>query len=86
MKTDKQMLLEIQHGKPVEDILRESFAAHQGRRNMAMLVAVDLEVSDATIYNWCEDLGINIDDYRRPVRDGEAPRFPLDSDDRASEC
>ena len=65
MKTDKQMLLEVQRGKAVEEILRESLAAHRGQRNMTMLVAVELGVSDATVYNWCEDLGINIDDYRR---------------------
>ena len=32
-----------------------------------MLVAVDLEVTDATVYRWCEELGIDIDEYRRPV-------------------
>ncbi len=30
-----------------------------------MLVAVDLEVADATVYRWCEELGIDIDEYRR---------------------
>ena len=71
MKTDKQMLLEFQHGKPVEEILRDSLVAHRGRRNMAILVAADLGVSDATIYNWCEDLDINIDEYRRE-KEGES--------------
>ena len=37
----------------------------RGRRNMLMLVSVELEVSDATVYRWCEDLGIDIDEYRR---------------------
>ena len=40
MKTDRQMLLEIQHGKPVEELLRECLSTHRGRRNLAMLVGV----------------------------------------------
>ena len=32
-----------------------------------MLVSVDLGISDATLYRWCEQLGIDIGKYRRPV-------------------
>ena len=67
MKTDKQALLEVQHGKPVQDILKESLTRHRCRRNITMLVGVDLDVSDATIYNWCDQLGIDISEYRRPA-------------------
>ena len=65
-KTDRQALLEVQHGKPVKDILLESLAKHRGQRNMTMLVGIELSVSNATIYNWCDQLGIDIAGYRRP--------------------
>ena len=67
MKTDRQALLEALRGKPVEDILKESLEQYRGRRNMAMLVGLDLDVSDATVYNWCDQLGIDIAEYRRPA-------------------
>ena len=66
MKTDRQMLLEIQHGRSVEELLRNALETHRGRRNLTMLVALNLELSNATVYNWCADLGIDIDEYRRP--------------------
>ena len=67
MKTDKQTVLELQRRSPIEDILRDAFEAHRGQKHMMMLVAVDLGVTDATLYNWCSDLGIDIDEYRRPA-------------------
>ena len=65
MKTDKQTVLELQRRSPIEDILRDVFEAHRAQKHMMMLVALDLGVTDATLYNWCEDLGIDIDEYRR---------------------
>ena len=85
LRTDKQALLEKTHGKPLDQVLRDTLEKHRGKKQQITLTGLDLEVTGVTIYNWCRELGINIDDYRRPIRDGEAPRFPLDSDDRASE-
>lgn len=64
MKTDKQVLLELQHGKPLEDILRDALAKFQGRKSYVALAAIDLGLSDATLYSWCEDLGIDTKEYR----------------------
>ena len=70
MKTDKQTLLEFQHGgKPWEEILRETLERHRGDRNQVAHVAISLGLSVATVYNWCNDLGIDIDEYRRPAVD-----------------
>ena len=67
MNTDKQVLLETQHGKPVKAILEETLAKFAGRKSMAALVGIELGVTGATIYNWCDQLGIDIAGYRRPV-------------------
>ncbi len=70
MKTDRQALLEAQRGQSIETIVREALEKYRGRRNMVMLVSVDLEISDATLYRWCDDLGINIREYREPAGRG----------------
>ncbi len=66
-KSPTQEKLEAQRRRDIRDIVVDSLLRHQGRRNLVMLVAVDLEVSDATLYRWCEELGIDIDEYRRPT-------------------
>ena len=67
MRTTVQEMLEAQHQKGIWDIVSGALKVHRGRRNMVGLVAVYLGVSDATVYNWCSDLGIDIDEYRRPA-------------------
>ncbi len=67
MRTTVQEMLEAQHQKDIRDIVSGALKVHRGRRNMGGLVAVYLGVSDATVYNWCETLGIDIDEYRRPA-------------------
>ena len=42
-----------------------TFAKYRARGNLVALVAVDLGVSTVTVYSWCRELGINIDDYRK---------------------
>ena len=66
-KSPTQEKLEAQHHLDIRDIVANSLGKFQGRKNLLMLVAVDLEVSDATVYRWCDDLGIDIDEYRRPA-------------------
>ena len=65
MKTDKQTLLEIQNSKPIENIIREALEAYRAQRHQVMLAAIDLGVTDATLYQWCREFGIDIDEYRR---------------------
>ena len=69
-KSPTQEKLEAQRQADIRTIVTGSLTRYRGRRNMLMLVAVDLEVSDATVYRWCDDLGIDIDDYRHPVASG----------------
>ena len=64
MKTDKQTVIELQRSKPIEQVLQETFERHQGKKLLVAHVALDLDVTDATVYNWCRDLGIDIDEYR----------------------
>ena len=66
-KSPTQEKLEAQRQQDIRDIVIASLTRYRGKRNMLMLVAVDLEISDATFYRWCRDLGIDIDDYRHPA-------------------
>ena len=66
-KTDKQLMLEAQRGKPIDQILLELLQKYRGRKSLAFLVGLELDATDATIYAWCERCGINIDDYKHPV-------------------
>ena len=68
-KSPTQEKLEAQRHQDIRDIVVGSLSKYRGRRNMLMLVSVDLEISDATLYRWCDDLGIGIDEYRRPPAD-----------------
>ena len=63
IKSPTQEKLEAQRNQDIRDIVLSALRKFRGRRNMLMLVSVELEVSDATVYRWCEDLGI--DEYRR---------------------
>ena len=65
-KSPTQLLLEAQHHQDIKAILVECLETHRAGKNLVMRVGLELGVSDATVYRWCEDLGINIDEYRRP--------------------
>ena len=69
IKSPTQEKLEAQRNQDIRDIVVGALRKFRGRRNFMMLVAVDLEVTDATVYRWCEDLGIDINEYRRPAAD-----------------
>ena len=66
-KTDRQVILELQHGKTIEAVLRDTLAKFRGRKSYVALSAIDLGLSDATLYGWCEELGIDIKEYRGPT-------------------
>ena len=67
LKSYTQQMLEAQRGGDIREIVIDSLRQHRGLRNMVMLVSVDLEITDTTLYRWCADLGIDIDEYRRPA-------------------
>ncbi len=71
LKSPTQEKLEAQRNQDIRDVVVGAFRKFRGRRNMLMLVSVELEVSDATVYRWCEDLGIDINEYRRVAPDAE---------------
>ena len=66
-KTLLQEKLEHQHGKSIEEILRGALQSHRGRKGLPILIAAELGISDGTLYWWCRELGIDIDEYRRPA-------------------
>ena len=64
MKTDRQALLEVRWGKPIEVLLRDALAKFQGEPHQVPLAGLEYGLAAATLYNWCRDLGIDIDEYR----------------------
>ena len=68
-KTLLQEKLEHQHGKPIEEVLREVLQSNRGKKGLPILTAVELGISDGTLYWWCRELGIDIAEYRRPAVD-----------------
>ena len=65
LKSPTQELLEVQRHEDIKDIVIGALRKYQARRNTIAMVAADLGVSHTTLYRWCEDLGIDIDEYRR---------------------
>ena len=61
--TDRQMLLEHLHGKPIRNILKEALERHRGRRHHTVHTASELDVTVGTIYKWGERLGIDVRSY-----------------------
>ena len=64
-KTPTQEKLEAQRGKDIARILREALESRRGQKHMVTIAAMDLGVTDATLYQWCREFGIDIDDYRK---------------------
>ena len=64
MRTDKQEKLEAQRKEPIDKILKDALEARRGHRQIVGAVCIDLDISDGTLYRWCEDLEIDIDQYR----------------------
>ena len=67
-KSPTQLMLEAQRHADIRDIIVGLLSRYRGRKNKMMLAAVDLEVSDVTLYRWCTDLGIDIEQYRNRQR------------------
>ena len=69
--TPTQEKLEAQLGKDIKTILQEALEARRAQKHMVTIAAMDLGVTDATVYQWCREFGIDIDEYRRPAPDAE---------------
>ena len=63
-KTTNQLLLEMQRGMPIEDVLRAALESHRGEKYLMSRVAHDLDLSTETCRRWCESLNIDIAAYR----------------------
>ncbi len=64
-KTDRQTVLGLQRGQPIDEIIEQTLEKHRGKRHYAALAAMELGLAGATLYKWAEALGIDIGDYRR---------------------
>ena len=64
--TPTQEKLQFQQGKDIETILKDALESRRAQKRMVARVALDLGLTDATVYQWCREFGIDIDDYRRP--------------------
>ena len=62
--SDRQSMLEAQRQKSIREIVVEALDANKGRSSAIQRASLDLGVSDATLYNWCRDLKIDLTDYR----------------------
>ena len=68
-KTPTQEKLEAQQGKDIGEVLRSALSIRRGQKHMVALAALDLGLTDATVYQWCREFSIDIDEYRdRPRR------------------
>ena len=64
-KTDRQTVLELQHGKPIQQIIEQVLEKHRGERHYVALAALDLGLAGATLYKWAYSMGIDIVEYRK---------------------
>ena len=65
-KTPTQGKLEAERGKDIRQILIDCLESRRGQRNKINKIAIDLDVTAPTIYRWCEEIGIDIEEYRCP--------------------
>ena len=64
-KTPIQEKLEAQRQQDIKDIVMAALEKYRGqRKNLVAMAALELDISDATLYLWCHDLGIDIYSYR----------------------
>ena len=66
-KTPMQEKLEAQRGKDIAEVLRDALETRRGQKHMVTIAAMELGVTDATLYQWCRGFGIDINDYRWPT-------------------
>ena len=59
-KTDRQQLLELQHGKPIKKLLEEAYRRHEGERHTVAAAALDLGLSTVTFHKWTIRFGVDL--------------------------
>ena len=64
-----QEKLEVQFGKDIRSVLVDALEARRGQTHFVARAALDLGITNATVYQWCREFGINIEPYRRPLAD-----------------
>ena len=66
-KTLKQEKLEVQRKKEIRQIIRETLESHRADKYMAQAAAIDLGITSGTMYQWCRELGIGLEEYHKPA-------------------
>ena len=66
-KTLKQEKLEVQRKREIRQIIRETLENHRADKNMAQAAAIDLGITSGTMYQWCRELGIGLEEYHKPT-------------------
>ena len=67
-KTDRQQLLEFQHGKPLKEVIEECLEKHRGKRHTIATAAVELGLSYTTLTKWATEMEVNFRSNRRKPR------------------
>ena len=66
--TDRQTVLELQHGKPIKEIITDLLKAHPGEHLFAARVALEMNISTGTLYKWALEMDIDLNEYRYTMR------------------
>ena len=75
-KTLKQEKLEVQRKMEIRQIIRETLESHRADKYMAQAAAIDLGITSGTMYQWCRELGIGLEEYHKPP----PPEIHMDED------
>ena len=60
-KTDRQQLLELQHGKTIEELMEEAVDKHRGKRHSLTHAALELGLASLTFRKWADKFGVDIE-------------------------
>ena len=63
MKTDKQEILELRHGRPIRELVISALEKHQGGKFHLAYSALELDITPNTLRNWASRMGIDLNEY-----------------------
>ena len=69
-KTDRQMVLELQRGKPIREIIEETLEKYRGRKHHQMMTALELDISVTTLHYWTKAMEIDLKAYGERIPAG----------------